>query len=187
MPSNNPEAPNASGLPPVETRSLQSRSAQPHEEKIIQGIKDLYTCQPKQSSYDIYSNDAVFHDPIGIAQGLESIKAQFNGLAKIFPRADLPKFRILDNPSSVPKTTILIDQDVAYYRDPHSTSPTKTVNSLLTIEINDSNQVTRHTEEWDHKRESTSHDGFVGLLNEQRKKLTAGVTNMFVSSDPKNV
>ncbi len=37
---------------------------------------------------------------------------------QIFPRADLPSFRVLENPPSVPKSTILIDQDVAYYRDP---------------------------------------------------------------------
>lgn len=90
---------------------------------------------------------------------------------------------------------------MAYFRDAAASSPTKvrshieayrelpptpqkTVNSLLTVETNASHQITRHTEEWDHKRETTSEDGFLGMLNEQRKKLTANVTGMFVGQDP---
>lgn len=34
----------------------------------------------------MYTSDATFHDPIGIADGVESIKAQFNGLAKVRKR-----------------------------------------------------------------------------------------------------
>ena len=44
--------------------------------------------------------------------------------SQIFPRADLPSFRVLQNPPSVPKSILLIDQDVAYYRDPKG-EPTK--------------------------------------------------------------
>ncbi|KAK7695038.1 hypothetical protein QCA50_002226 [Cerrena zonata] len=183
MPLNDPEAKNAAGLVPHESKSLGERQPEAHEESILDGLKQLYTSSPSQSAYSIYSNDATFHDPIGIAEGLESIKAQFNGLAKLFPRAEIPRFRLLENPASVPKSIILIDQDVAYFRDPKASSPTKIVNSLLTLETNNSHKVTRHTEEWDHKRETDSSDGFFGMLNEQRKKITAGITSMFVSSD----
>ncbi|KAI0936998.1 hypothetical protein AcW1_001088 [Taiwanofungus camphoratus] len=201
MSSNKCEAPNASGLTPSETKCLKERSAQPHEDTIIQSIKELYTCRPSENTYEIYTHDAVFHDPVGIAEGIKSIREQFNGLVKvcsytiqtrvymrtrdlqIFPRAEITQLRVLENPPSVPKSTILIDQDVAYYRNPTS-SPTATVNSLLTLQTNDAHRVTRHTEEWDHKRQTTREDGFLGLLNEQRKKLTAGITGMFVSQEP---
>lgn len=81
-----------------------------------------------QKTYHIYAEDAVFHDPIGIASGVTSIRAQFNGLAKVsstlytlffylltsvnqlFPRADIPKFRVLENPPTVTQSTIHIDQ-----------------------------------------------------------------------------
>lgn len=36
-----------------------------------------------QSTYSTYTNNAVFHDPIGVAEGIDSIRAQFNGLAKV--------------------------------------------------------------------------------------------------------
>ncbi|KAI0705874.1 hypothetical protein BC835DRAFT_1261164 [Cytidiella melzeri] len=183
MPSSNSEAPNASGLTPVETKALKERSVESHEKKIIESMKELYTCKPQETTYSSYAPNAVFHDPIGIAEGIEAIRAQFNGLAKIFPRADLPKFKVLENPPSVPKNKILIDQDVDYYRDPTASSPTKTVNSLLTIETDDANKIIRHTEEWNHMHESDREDGFWGMLNEQRKKITASVTGKFVSQE----
>ena len=49
---------------------------------------------------------------------------------QLFPRADIPRFRILENPTSVPKSTILIDQDVSYFRDPNASEPTKVSNSV---------------------------------------------------------
>lgn len=45
-------------------------------------------------------------------------------LVQVFPRADVKSFRLLQNPPSVPKNIILVDQDIAYYRDPNGV-PTK--------------------------------------------------------------
>ncbi|KAJ7183313.1 hypothetical protein C8R46DRAFT_1066569 [Mycena filopes] len=179
MPSSDESKTNASGFTPDETRSLTERSPEAHEQRIMQSLKELYTCKPQSSTYDIYTKDATFHDPIGYARGLGTIRAQFDALPKLFPRADIPKFHLLQNPASAPKDMILIDQDVAYFRDPKG-SPTKTVNSLLTLRTNDSHQVTSHTEEWNHQRETHSEDGFFGMLNEQRKKLTANITSAFM-------
>ncbi|TRM66274.1 hypothetical protein BD626DRAFT_397610 [Schizophyllum amplum] len=173
-------ATNSAGLSPEESRALPERAAQPHEEKILTAIKEMYSCKPKETTFDIYVDKAVFHDPVGIAEGVASIRAQFVGLAKIFERADIPKFRVLENPSSVPKSTILVDQDVSYYRSAKADSPTKTMNSLLTIETDDSHRVTAHYENWNHERTSTSEDGFLGMLNEQRKRVTAALTDAVI-------
>ncbi|KDR85737.1 hypothetical protein GALMADRAFT_234798 [Galerina marginata CBS 339.88] len=171
---------NSAGLEPERSKALEERQAQQHEQPIIKAIKELYSCKPKDTTFDIYAKDAVFHDPIGIANGVGSIRSQFFGLAKIFSRSDIPKFRILQNPSTVAPNTILIDQDVAYFLDAKSSSPTKVVNSLLTLKFDDTNKVVSHNEEWDHKKTTTNEDGFLGLVNEKRKKLTAGITDMFV-------
>ncbi|KAF9502305.1 hypothetical protein BDN71DRAFT_1437868 [Pleurotus eryngii] len=173
---------NASGLMPFETKGLPERQAQPHESAIIQSIKEMYSCSPTETTFDVYVNDSMFHDPIGIANGRESIRAQFVGLAKIFEKAEIPKFRVLENPASVPASIILIDQDVSYYRD-SSKEPTKTLNSLLTITTNDKHQILHHTEEWNHEKSVSSEDGFFGMLNEQRKKLTATLTHVAVGKD----
>lgn len=42
----------------------------------------------------------------------------------------------------------------------------------------------RHTEEWDHLKETTSKNGFWGMLNEYRKKITADVTSLFTNREP---
>ena len=90
------------------------------------------------------------------------------------------------------------------------------MNSLLTIETDNSHRVTRHYENWNHERTSTSEDGFLGeyivfipcpcqpcpfvflhapprlrvaifhtkatsgMLNEQRKRITASLTDAVV-------
>lgn len=43
----------------------------------------LYTVSPTSQSYSMYAQAAVFHDPVSVAEGVESIKAQFNGLVKV--------------------------------------------------------------------------------------------------------
>ncbi|KAF8921933.1 hypothetical protein CPB85DRAFT_1265180 [Mucidula mucida] len=176
---------NATGLTPSESKQLKERSAQSHEQPIIAALKEMYSCSPKDSTFGIYTKDAVFHDPVGIAKGSSSISAQFIGLAKLFPRAEVTKFRVLENPSSLPPPKMLIDQDVAYYRNASNSSPTKVVNSLLTLDLDSNHKVTFHTEEWDHEKSSTSDDGFFGMLNEYRKKLTASMTDTVVGDQKK--
>ncbi|KAG2155492.1 hypothetical protein DEU56DRAFT_767689 [Suillus clintonianus] len=166
---------NASGLAPSESKSLEERNPEPREQKVLMAIKEMYSCNPNNTTFDVYSEDAVFHDPVGIATGPKSIRAQFVGLAKLFEKADIPKFRVLKNPPQVPQGTILVDQDVAYYRDAFS-SPTKTMNSLLTLELDNEGKLRRHIEEWDHEKSSTSQDGFLGMINEHRKKFSASAT-----------
>ncbi|KAF9486582.1 hypothetical protein BDN70DRAFT_794070 [Pholiota conissans] len=185
-PTNVDSSLNAAGIKPEQSKALDERPAQPNEEPIILAIKELYSCKPSNDTFNIYASDAIFHDPVGIASGIGSIRSQFVGLAKIFPRADIPKFRILQNPANLPPNTILIDQDVAYFRNPVSDSPTKVVNSLLTLKVNDANKVISHKEEWDHVKTTTREDGFLGWLNEERKKLTAKLTDMFVGGGDPN-
>ena len=57
------------------------------------------------------------------------------------------------------------------------------MNSLLTLETDEQYKVVRHMEEWDHRKSASSDDGFFGMLNDHRKKLTVNVTNMFTSKE----
>lgn len=36
-------------------------------------------CKPSEKAYSHYAPTAVFHDPVSIAKGKESIQSQFNG------------------------------------------------------------------------------------------------------------
>jgi len=179
------EKPNASGLTPDQTRALPERTIDPAgpEARIIRSLRELYSCKAQDRSYEIYAHDAVFHDPLGIVRGKDSIRAQFDALPKLFPRSEIQKLRVLENPPGTSANLLLIDLDVAYFRNAQAPSPFKVVNSLLTLMLDDANQITRHTEEWDHNRETTADDGFLGMLSEHRKKLTGAPspTNLFLS------
>jgi len=165
---------NAASLSQEQSQALKERTGDlsSNEQRIIQSIKQLYTCKPVSTTYDVYDEKAVFHDPIGIAEGRASVKNQFDALAKLCAKGEIPKFRVLETPSTVAPSTLLIDQDVDYHLKEEG-APFKTINSLLTIETNSQGKITRHTEEWDHKPEKTGADGFVGWWSEIRKKLSA--------------
>ncbi|KAI0294925.1 hypothetical protein BC826DRAFT_1009392 [Russula brevipes] len=169
------EKPNASGLLPDQTRALPERRVDHDgpEARIIRSLRELYSCKARDRSYEIYTHDAVFHNPIGIARGVDSIRVQFDALPKFFPRSDIQKLRVLENPTGTPANILLIDLDVAYFRDAHTASPFKVVNLLVTLQLDDASQVTRHTEEWDHKRETTADD--------RRKRVTAALTKDITS------
>ncbi|KAG0140125.1 hypothetical protein CROQUDRAFT_53736 [Cronartium quercuum f. sp. fusiforme G11] len=180
------DALNATGLTAEESKKLKTRTERDDEKVIIRCIKDLYTCKPSESSYEMYAEQATFHDPISIATPLSSIKSQFNGMPKVFSSSTIDKFEVLESPSSLPippgpDQFTIINQDVTYYRNGDKF---KTVNSLLTLERDENGKVIRHTEEWSHKKETDSTNGLFGTLNEWRKKAAAGLIGTAVSDDP---
>jgi hypothetical protein len=65
-----------------------TREATPEEQKFITDILKLYQLDPNEQSYTHYAESAVFHDPVSIAKGKQSIMSQFNGMPKIFARSD---------------------------------------------------------------------------------------------------
>jgi len=125
------------------------------------------------------------HHPIkkvSIAQGLPSIKSQFNGMPKAFSVSDTKSWRVLDSPSHA--NSILLDLTQHYKFKVGGKE--KTVNSLVTLKMNTATGlIEHHEEEWDHKPNSDGDDGFFGKLNEWRKKADAKMVEMGVSSDPK--
>lgn len=148
----------------------------------------LYSCTPKESTYAVYAKNAVFHDPVSIAEGVDRIRAQFNALPALFPRSTIDKFNVLEQPShsTLSPKSILVDQDVTYYHDKDpSAKPFKTMNSLLTIERDNDGKVLKHVEEWEHNPVTdSSNAGFLGMLNEGRKKAFAALSMPFVDQTP---
>jgi hypothetical protein len=129
----------------------------------------------------VYAENAVFHDPVSIAEGLPRIRAQFNALPAAFPRSTIDNFEVLESPKTL-TNSILVNQDVTYYRSEETDAkPFKTMNSLLTIIKNNEGKILTHTEEWNHNRvKDGSNAGFFGMLNEGRKKAFAALSMPFV-------
>lgn len=60
----------------------------------------------------------------------------------------------------------------------------KTVNSKITLNLDSQGKIQEHLEEWDHEGNKTGEDGFMGKIQEARKKMSAKLVEMGVSSDP---
>ncbi|OAV86287.1 hypothetical protein PTTG_29983, partial [Puccinia triticina 1-1 BBBD Race 1] len=55
---------NAVGLTAEESRKLSTRSEREDEKTIIRCLKELYSCKPSEKSYEMYAENATFHDPL---------------------------------------------------------------------------------------------------------------------------
>ena len=184
--------------------TLATREATSEEQTFITDILKLYQLEPSEQSYRHYADSAVFHDPVSIAKGKDSVMSQFNGMPKIFARSDtkgtpltqsysetfiantFPEVAVLA--SSTPSQLQLNLTQHYVFKSPipfKKEGAEKTVNSKLTFKLNGQGLIEEHIEEWDHETNKTAEDGFMGKLQEQRKKVDAKMVDTFVSSDPK--
>lgn len=63
----------------------------------------------------------------------------------------------------------------------------KTVRSLVTLQRGENGLIILHEEEWDHEPNKYSEDGFLGKIQEARKRMGASLIDKMVSSDPDKV
>lgn len=112
---------NATGLTAEESKALPKRQPESNEQGIIQTMKDLYSCKPSDKTYESYAENAVFHDPVSIAEGLDRIRAQFNALPALFPRSTIDNFDVLETPKTL-TNGLVINQDVSTDSDLSSSS-----------------------------------------------------------------
>ncbi|KAL8819717.1 MAG: hypothetical protein Q9223_001905 [Gallowayella weberi] len=167
-----------------------TRQPSPTEKQLIDDILLLYQLHPSEKSYSHYAPDAVFHDPVSIAQGLDSIKSQFNVMAKLLASSVTETCDVLseedDNSPAERKIAFNLTQRYALKSvvPGQSEGAEKTVNSKVTLRMNGQGLIERHDEEWDHEANSSGEDGFWGKLQEMRKKVDAKVVETMVSSDP---
>ncbi|MCJ1433771.1 hypothetical protein MMC27_003136 [Xylographa pallens] len=118
---------------------------------------------------------------VSIATGLDSIKAQFNGMPKLFASSTTEACRVLDDPSQPHAIRLDLTQRYVF-----KTGPAKTLNSLVTLRLANG-MIEHHEEEWDHKENKTAEDGFMGRLSEWRKKADAKLVEKMVPADPNKV
>ncbi|KXT12437.1 hypothetical protein AC579_694 [Pseudocercospora musae] len=177
--------------------TIQGRQPSAEEKTIIDQVLTLYQLKPTDQSYAHYRTDAVFHDPVSIAKGLESIKSQFNGMPKLFARSDTQKCELLHpSTATAQKPAASTHQGeggaivlnlTQHYVFKGDKTPEKTLNSKITLKLDESGMIQHHEEEWDHQPNKTGDDGFMGKIQEWRKKADAKLVEAGVSSDPKKI
>lgn len=162
---------------------MKTRQPTPSEQAIIDEVLTLYQLKPTDESYSHYRSDAVFHDPVSIAEGLDSIRSQFNGMPKLFERSDTCKCEVIDEGD---ENTIALNL-TQHYVFKGNKSPEKTLNSKVTLKLDGQGMIQHHEEQWEHQPNRTSNEGFMGALQEWRKKTDAKLVEAGVSSDPKKI
>ncbi|KAK3716139.1 hypothetical protein LTR37_006584 [Vermiconidia calcicola] len=165
------------------------RKPSAEEQTIIDEVLSLYQCKPSDKSYSHYRSDAVFHDPVSIAQGLDSIKSQFNGMPKLFASSETQKCNVMESPASkkAGDSSAIVLNLTQHYVFKGGKTPEKTVNSKVTLQLDEQGMIKHHEEEWDHQPNKTADDGFMGRLQEWRKKASAKTVEAGVSSDPNKI
>ncbi|GIZ47663.1 hypothetical protein CKM354_001074800 [Cercospora kikuchii] len=187
--------------------TITGRQPSASEQTIINEVLSLYQINLTDESYTHYHPTAVFHDPVSIAKGKESIMSQFNGMPKLFSSSTTQKCELLPSPTSsiapinnsdgIPTTSVagpesggsVIVLDLTqHYVFKGDKTPEKTLNSKVTLLLDKDGFIRHHEEEWDHEPNKTGeHSGFMGKLQEWRKKVDAKLVEAGVSSDPKKV
>lgn len=66
-------------------------------------------------------------------------------------------------------------------------TPEKTLNSKITLNLNSAGKIEHHEEEWNHEPNKTGDDGFMGQLQEWRKKASAKLVEAGVSDNTKKI
>jgi hypothetical protein len=79
-------------------------------EEIVNNILDLYSCKPSKECFKHYTNDVIFEDSLIYAIGLETLKASFYGMPKIFEKSNTVSYKILENTPN----TLKIDLNQKY-------------------------------------------------------------------------
>ncbi|CAK1365981.1 hypothetical protein CB0940_09573 [Cercospora beticola] len=187
--------------------NITGRQPSASEQTIINEVLSLYQINPTDESYTHYHPTAIFHDPVSIAKGKESIMSQFNGMPKLFSSSTTQKCELLpsttssiasiNNSDGIPTTSVagpenggsVIVLDLTqHYVFKGDKTPEKTLNSKVTLLLDKDGFIRHHEEEWDHEPNKTGeHSGFMGKLQEWRKKVDAKLVEAGVSSDPKKV
>ncbi|ORY81015.1 hypothetical protein BCR37DRAFT_388031 [Protomyces lactucae-debilis] len=163
-------------------KSLPTREASGSEKTIIEEVLSLYQCKPTEKAYSHYAENAVFSDPVSIAQGKAVIQSQFNGMPKIFKQSDTKECRVLDDKSKPNAIVLDLTQHYVFKLGNFE----KTLNSLITLELQNG-MIQRHEEQWDGKPNATAADGFFGKLAEWRKIAGAKLIHAVVGPDPSKV
>ena len=166
-----------------------TRQPNQKEKEIIDDILSLYRLDANKEAYSRYASNAVFHDPVSIAQGLENIQSQFNGMPEVFAESTTEKSDVL---ADSPPNTLALNLTQHYiFKSPipfKSKGFEQTVNSKVTFHFDGEGKIEKHDEEWDHQTNQTANEnGFFGKVQEARKKLDAKLVEKMVPSDPSKI
>lgn len=143
-------------------------SLSPQRQILLQNVLKLYSCLgSKQLVRDVYSDNDVsefsFEDPLSHAIGWKQVVAQWIGLKKVFYNSSTESVKILENSES----TIRFELVQKYNFNTHKS---KTIKSLVILELTENDKVLIHKDLWNFK-ELSKWSHFFRRINAKLIKL----------------
>ncbi|KAK8040377.1 hypothetical protein PG991_000165 [Apiospora marii] len=129
---------------------------------IVSSVLDLFEGNPTQKHLDLWKDDAVFADPLSVAEGRERFAAQWYGLASLFSPIQIQSHRVVSggNPIEVELT----NKYVVASKVPLAKGKEQVISSRVLIHVDaaDGLKITRVEDRWDDKLP----DGAVSQVSE---------------------
>ncbi|CAD6884199.1 unnamed protein product [Tilletia controversa] len=145
---------NAVGLLPEHSMALPERDARPDELAIIKAIYDIWTAEPTESTWSVFSEEVTYTRPNGtVAIGLAAFRELFAHFQQRNPSKQLQQ-RILTTPEMFSSsTTIVLDHAMPAMPEQSTSDAVTALQSLVVVRrrANDG-LVTSITEEEGHKK-----------------------------------
>ncbi|KAJ9629316.1 hypothetical protein H2203_001689 [Taxawa tesnikishii (nom. ined.)] len=130
--------------------------ASPERQKIVDSICNLYSGSASEEDMQVYAEKSVYDDPWSFCDTRYKIAGQWYGIPKLF------------NPSKTIATEVTSnDKDRITFKLQQSYTPrllrfTKTVNSLVTLTLDENGKVKYHKDMWNDK--DYSHEGLGKIM-----------------------
>ncbi|KAJ6455624.1 hypothetical protein C8R47DRAFT_1165964 [Mycena vitilis] len=146
--------------------SPSSTQSQPElkaaHDRVLADIRELYELRPTPELFArSWQKDAVFEDPLVEAHGFREYAAQWYAMPKVFSKTETVSCRVISATPSPIATRIVFSQTQRY----QNRFMDKTIESLVTVDLDDTDKITRMVEQWDGKDLPGSILGFLRRLS----------------------
>ncbi|KAI5899978.1 uncharacterized protein SCHCODRAFT_02606647 [Schizophyllum commune H4-8] len=115
-------------------------------ERVLHDLKELYSGRPSPEIFErSWHPLAIFEDPYSKCKGITEIAAQWYAMTKFLSNAEIISARVMS--STRHPNRLVFAQTVAYtYR---YVGTTKTVSSIVIVDLDDKDRVIRLVDQWD--------------------------------------
>lgn len=148
----------------------------PQRKEILGEILELYQCRPAPKLYRHFCSDAHFEDPICDARNLTEVKAQFNGMPKVFPVSQTKQCQVIFNRSHEVHLDLWQEYTVVLFRK------AVLMKSLVVVKFDDEGRVRHLEDRWNYKDSWREHHFWSPFTNAMRR-ANARLLPKFVNTD----
>ncbi|KAJ7668798.1 hypothetical protein DFH06DRAFT_1039299 [Mycena polygramma] len=116
--------------------------------RVLADIRELYELRPTPDIFErAWHKDAVFEDPLVKCHGFREYAAQWYAMPKLFSKSETVSWRVISATPSPIANRIVFSQQQRY----QNRFIDKTIDSVVTVDLDDADKIIRLVEQWDGK------------------------------------